>query len=444
MELLTKPALLFLDEPTSGLDPGYERSVMLLLRELADGGRSVIVITHSVQSLKLCDRLLFLAKGGFTAYFGPPAESLGYFGFDDYPDVFRQLEEQPGPEARKEYRGPRRPRRLRGGAPRRTRRRRPQCRARRPPDGRRHPPPVGAAGPDPPLPGRDRRRPAQPPAADRPGAAHRSAGLVAGPVRRPHSRLDRARGSSSTVLLALTLGAAFMGLSNSIREIVKELPVYSRERAIGVSIGAYLGIESHRPGRHHRAPGRSAGTVGTLRQERLSEGVTSFASARVELFLAVALTGLAAMALGLLISAAVTNADKALTLLPVVLLGLFMLSGPLFNLSDRPGLRELSYVTSSRWGFSALASTADLRGLRGCKPAECQPSWEHDSSTWTKNMAALTALTAVPLGLSAVALRRRDPLRSWKRTRATTSTSRPAPGGRSWRSPPAPPVAPPA
>ena len=54
LELLTEPSLLFLDEPTSGLDPNYERSVMEILRELADGGRTVIVITHSTQSLRLC------------------------------------------------------------------------------------------------------------------------------------------------------------------------------------------------------------------------------------------------------------------------------------------------------------------------------------------------------------------------------------------------------
>ena len=64
MELLTKPTLLLLDEPTSGLDPGYEKSVMELLRRLADGGRVVVVVTHSVQSLDLCDRVLFLAPGG--------------------------------------------------------------------------------------------------------------------------------------------------------------------------------------------------------------------------------------------------------------------------------------------------------------------------------------------------------------------------------------------
>ncbi|RAG80682.1 ABC transporter ATP-binding protein, partial [Streptacidiphilus pinicola] len=42
LELLTKPSLLFLDEPTSGLDPGMDRSVMHMLRRLADDGRTVV------------------------------------------------------------------------------------------------------------------------------------------------------------------------------------------------------------------------------------------------------------------------------------------------------------------------------------------------------------------------------------------------------------------
>lgn len=71
LELLTKPSLLFLDEPTSGLDPGMDRSVMHMLRGLADDGRTVIVVTHSVLSLEVCDRLLVLAPGGRIAYYGP-------------------------------------------------------------------------------------------------------------------------------------------------------------------------------------------------------------------------------------------------------------------------------------------------------------------------------------------------------------------------------------
>lgn len=75
LELLTKPSLLFLDEPTSGLDPGMDRSVMNMLRDLADDGRTVIVVTHSVLNLEGCDRLLVLAPGGRIAYFGAPGEA---------------------------------------------------------------------------------------------------------------------------------------------------------------------------------------------------------------------------------------------------------------------------------------------------------------------------------------------------------------------------------
>src|SRR4051794_32077037 len=91
LELITKPSLLILDEPTSGLDPGYERSLMELLRQLADSGRTVIVVTHSVQSLRLCDRVLFLAPGGRVAYFGPAQMAPTYFDCDDFQEVFRNL-----------------------------------------------------------------------------------------------------------------------------------------------------------------------------------------------------------------------------------------------------------------------------------------------------------------------------------------------------------------
>ena len=92
LELLTKPSLLFLDEPTSGLDPGYEKSVMQTLRGLADDGRSVVVVTHNIAQLNLCDRLLILAPGGRLAYFGPPQHALSYFHCNDFADLFNLLE----------------------------------------------------------------------------------------------------------------------------------------------------------------------------------------------------------------------------------------------------------------------------------------------------------------------------------------------------------------
>src|SRR5438270_13403746 len=73
LELLTGPSLLILDEPTSGLDPALDRQVMTMLRQLADAGRTVVVVTHSLTFLRMCDQVLLLAPGGKTAYAGPPA-----------------------------------------------------------------------------------------------------------------------------------------------------------------------------------------------------------------------------------------------------------------------------------------------------------------------------------------------------------------------------------
>jgi ABC transport system ATP-binding/permease protein len=107
LELLTTPSLLFLDEPTSGLDPGLDRSVMQTLRGLSDGGggrggtrpaggRTVVVVTHSVLNLDMCDLLLVLAPGGHLAYFGPPREALRYFGQPDFSEMFLLLGGSPG------------------------------------------------------------------------------------------------------------------------------------------------------------------------------------------------------------------------------------------------------------------------------------------------------------------------------------------------------------
>ena len=92
-ELLTAPPLLFLDEPTSGLDPGLDLEVMKQLRTLADEGRVVMVVTHSVLALDVCDNVMVLAPGGRIAYFGPPSGVLGHFGVDNYPMVFDRLDD---------------------------------------------------------------------------------------------------------------------------------------------------------------------------------------------------------------------------------------------------------------------------------------------------------------------------------------------------------------
>ena len=94
LELLTGPSLLILDEPTSGLDPALDRQVMTMLRQLADAGRVVLVVTHSLSYLDVCDQVLLLAPGGKTAFSGPPSQ----IGADDgHHQLGRHLQQRRAP-----------------------------------------------------------------------------------------------------------------------------------------------------------------------------------------------------------------------------------------------------------------------------------------------------------------------------------------------------------
>src|SRR5215469_405871 len=95
LELLTEPSLLYLDEPTSGLDPALDKEVMTELREIADSGRTVVVVTHSVLHLDMCDRVLVMCQGGTMGYFGPPGKILEFFGAKDYAEVFTSITDDP-------------------------------------------------------------------------------------------------------------------------------------------------------------------------------------------------------------------------------------------------------------------------------------------------------------------------------------------------------------
>lgn len=93
-ELLAEPALLFLDEPTSGLDPGLEKKMMYDLSRLADQGKTVLLVTHATANIDQCDQVAFLAKGQL-AYYGPPNEAVPFFEAQDFADIYLRLSEGP-------------------------------------------------------------------------------------------------------------------------------------------------------------------------------------------------------------------------------------------------------------------------------------------------------------------------------------------------------------
>lgn len=448
VELLTKPTLLFLDEPTSGLDPGREEDLMRLLRDLARGGRIVVVVTHSLQSLHLCDRVLFLAPGGRTAYFGPPAEAESYFegatGTRSPAAVFRELEERRDVDWAKRF----------------------------------------AADP---IATRYVERPLARSAAHGHAAAARPSPVVArrGDARRQFGVLVRRylavlRSDPRTIVLLalqaplfgvlfmllfgpgifspfyafeatfmswlLVVGATWLGTSNAVREIVKELPIYRRERTIGLSTGAYLASKAVVLGVITAIQCAILVPIALLRQSLPAEGARGSLPAGLpfggdvavpltgvlggpqlpELMLDIALAGLAAMAIGLFVSAIVGSSDQASFLLPVMLVGQIVVSVPMLG-PARPVLNELGYLSAAQWGTAAVASTVGLNEIRGpflgtleLARAESEgrpvrpevsagrPAWRHDPATWAFDLAAQGGLIAVGIAGAWWALRRRD------------------------------------
>ena len=103
IELLTSPPLLFLDEPTSGLDPGLEERMMKLFHKLSREGRTVILTTHIMESLRLLDLAAILNKG-WLVFYGPPELALNTFNVTEFADIYAKLEKFDPAELAHQYR----------------------------------------------------------------------------------------------------------------------------------------------------------------------------------------------------------------------------------------------------------------------------------------------------------------------------------------------------
>ncbi|MBX9578896.1 MAG: FHA domain-containing protein [Gemmataceae bacterium] len=98
-ELLCRPSLLFLDEVTSGLDEETDRGMMDLFRMVADGGKTVVCVTHNMANVEAtCHLVVILSAGGKLAFVGTPDEAKVYFGVARLGDVYRRLADET-PEA---------------------------------------------------------------------------------------------------------------------------------------------------------------------------------------------------------------------------------------------------------------------------------------------------------------------------------------------------------
>jgi ABC-type multidrug transport system ATPase subunit len=359
LELLTRPTMLFLDEPTAGLDPGYERSVTRMLRELADGGRMVVVVTHAVASLDLYDTVVFLAPGGKVAYVGEPRGALAWFGTADYADVFLELEANG--DAWAERFATSEIRHANVDVPLAAHAAELDAAAA-----------TAAATPD--RAWRRGRRLRQVRTLSRRTAdvlvstkGHFRLLLLQAPIIAVLLLLavgtgnlsGEAGGRPRLVLTVLMLGATAMGLVNACREIVRELAVYRRERTVGLSLAAYLTSKFVVLGALALAQSVVLVVIVVSLQDGPKHSVV-LSPPILELTVLVFLTALAAVAMGLAVSAWVSTDSAALVLIPVLLIAQLVLSDSMIAISDKPGLAQMAWVSPSYWSFRGQAASAHL------------------------------------------------------------------------------------
>ncbi|MEV0409226.1 FHA domain-containing protein [Streptomyces sp. NPDC050448] len=409
LELLTKPSLIFLDEPTSGLDPGMDRDVMQLLRGLADDGRTVLVVTHSVAELALCDKLLVMAPGGSVAYFGPPDEALNFFGYTTWADVFSAFENYRDYDWAGRWKGSQHYQLYAADLDAVA----PQSVAM--PPQQMMPPKAQGWG--------DQlwtliRRYVAVIASDRGFLAlmlllPAVLGVVSTVIPAtfglaPPKPPSRFNGDAGTIMLILCVGMCFSGAANSVRELIKERVIYERERATGLSRSAYLMSKVIVLGFITAIQGAVICAIGFTPRDLPAEGLLM--PPAVELCLSVTALGFTSMMFGLVISSLVKTSEKTMPLLVMFAIVQVVFTGILFQVYDSPGLEQFAWLMPSRWAVAAAGTTLNLGHLMPPwdqqNPTNTDPLWEHSIGQWSLDIIILLLL-GVACGFAVQKLLRR-------------------------------------
>ena len=373
VELLADPKLFFLDEPTSGLDPGLDKEMMKLLRELADQGRTVVLVTHATANIEVCDRINFMGRGGKQCYFGPPLQALRFFEMPSvdlkyFSDIYIKLDQ--------------------GGTPNEVRATVDHW-AQKYLESTEYQTHVKSLL----TPGQESnsksvdsvhhtgispfkqlwllsQRYIQLVLRDRSSLIF---SLLSGPIaialtawilydKTPLLRLNPPEITQGPLALKLlfifSCIGIWIGLSSSVQEIIKESAIYARERLINLGLLPYLGSKILI--RSGLAVAQTllivlAVLVGfqspqyNLTPWFLGLGITNF------------LTLLASISLSLMISAFVKNENEANSILPLIMIPQIILSGVLFELKGLPA--KLGWLTISRWSIGAYGALVNVNEM---------------------------------------------------------------------------------
>ncbi|KAA1244696.1 ATP-binding cassette domain-containing protein, partial [Mycobacterium simiae] len=389
LELLTGPSLLILDEPTSGLDPALDLQVMTMLRQLADAGRVLLVVTHSLTYLDVCDQVLLMAPGGKTAFLGPPDQIGAAMGTTNWAKIFAKVGADPE-EANRRF-----------------------LAQHRPPAPAQHQTPTDLGTP-----------------------AHTSVRRQFGTIARRQVRLvvaDRAYfvflailpfilgalslavpgdsgfriaaptsqtpDEAAQILTLLSIAAVFMGTALTIRDLIGERAIFRREQAVGLSTTAYLSAKVTVFCVFAVIQAAITTSIVLLGKGTPTQKALLLGNPSVELFGTVAATCVASAIVGLALSSVARSNEQIMPLLVVSLMLQLVLAGGIVPVTDRIFLDQLSWAVPARWGYAASAATVNLREL---VPGSLSPEdshWTHSRIAWLFDMAMLAALCVLYSGL---------------------------------------------
>ncbi len=387
LELLTQPSLLLLDEPTSGLDPALDRQVMLMLRQLADAGRVVLVVTHSVSYLDVCDQILLMAPGGKMAFNGPPSQVGEALGTTNWADIFANVGADPD-EANRRFME-------RGGRPESTA-----------PD-KESPADLGEPVHTDLLRQLSTiaRRQVRLVISDRGYSVFLAVlpfliGALSLTVKGPKPGLGPADplGLAPTqpqyIMVLLNIGAVFMGTALTIRDLIGERPIFRREQAVGLSTTAYLLAKVFVFCVFATAQAAIATIIVRLGKGAPTAHPPFFGDATFSLFITVAGTCVASAILGLMMSALAQTTEQIMPLLVVTIMSQLVLAGGMIPVTGRAGLNQLSWLTPGRWGYAAGASSIDFPDLVKVKQIPTNdPIWQHSQHILFLDLGMLAALS---------------------------------------------------
>lgn len=419
LELLANPSVFFLDEPSAGVDPGLDLKMMRLLRRLADKGHTIVLVTHATENIDACDYVCFLAQGGRLAFYGSPQEAKTYFDTPKFSEIYNALEptqeEKDLPQQAEE--------RFKQSSyyqhhvlemlnqhlkesPEERELPTTFNRARRANAWRQfsllsrrylhlikndagnllilllQAPIIGIilyllashSTFDPtsiatcPL---------------RADPVHNTGRIVSIDCQKVVNLLNSSTGTAfaqqhsqtkqellaqaiapnsgadaQTLIFLMAFTAVLFGCINGAREIVKEFPIYRRERLVNLGILPYLFSKFVVLGIFCLL--QSAVLVYFVNLKApFHQGI--FLPVIVEISITMALASLAGMMIGLVISALAPNTDRALSLVPLVLIPQVIFSGAVFKL-DTPILQWIGDLFAVRWAMAGMGSSVGLHG----------------------------------------------------------------------------------